>query len=160
MLSKIILILSATVALCQAIIVPEGTPNGVYVHDVDADGNDRMTQIAPLLEHPDSLTPSGASAKFRRVALAAGRSGCTTNILDGLDLANAQYTLEGYCQGTANEGSADVPSKTHVSFVSNGSVAYVCNYGKKNHCVPSEAQAAFASLGGDCGNIDAPLGGW
>ena len=155
MLSKIVLILSATIAFAQAIIVPIGTPNGIYVHDVDTNGQDRMTHIAPLLEHRDSPTTFGPSAKFRRVALPAGESGCTTHVLDPTDLSVAQYSLETYC-----EGNADVPSKKHVTGVSNGAVAFVCNYGKKNMCSPSEAQAAFASLGGDCGNVDAPLGGW
>lgn len=160
MLSNILLILSTTSILSQAILVPAGTPNGIYVHNVDDDGSSKMEHIAPLLERSDSVPTVRNSAKFRRVALPGGTSGCTTTLLDSLDLAEAQYSLMTYCQGNNNEGSADVPSKKHVTSVSNGSVAYVCNYGKKNHCIPSEAQAAFAMLGGDCGSVDAPLGGW
>lgn len=147
--------MSATLALSQAIIVPAGTPNGIYAHDVVADGSNRMEHIAPLPERRDSHSPSRASAKFRRVALPGGRSGCTTRVLDPDDLVMAQYMLEDYCQD-----GADVPSKKHITYVSNNAVAYVCNYGKKNHCISSEAQAAYASLSGDCGNLSAPLGGW
>ena len=160
MLFKVTLLLSATFALSQAFVVPEGTSNGVYVHGINEDGSESMTRVQDLAELPSSLKHHASSAKFRRWALPAGRSGCTTSVLNPDDLANAQYSLENYCEGEGSAGSADVPSKHHVTFVSNGAVAYVCNYGKKNICTPSEAQAAYASLGGDCGNPSAPLGGW
>ena len=155
MLFNTALILSASLAMSQAVVISEGTPDGVYGHTINEDGSANNTRIQGLAELPDSYKLSGSSAKFRRTPLPAARSGCTNNILNPQDLAIAQYNLENYCKDSSN-----VPSKDHITAVSKGSVAYVCNYGGKNTCNAGEAQASFASLGGDCGNPSAPRGGW
>jgi hypothetical protein len=79
---------------------------------------------------------------------------CTGHGLDYNDLAIAQNLLYNFCGGGAHLHDR------RVIFSHGGAHAYVCNYGGANSCADHEAQAAFSSLQGHCGNRNAPLGGW
>ncbi|KAN0086669.1 hypothetical protein V8E54_000357 [Elaphomyces granulatus] len=144
-------LLVTAVALLSAVVAAEATPkyslpgdspDGLYVHETDADGNPKNTHIPDFNITERSITPS---AKFARDS-SQGTITCKNQYtLNYNDMITAEQGLE---QAFQHGGSFSGKS---TSYKWSSAVAYGCNYGKGQTFSGNWLAAQFAQIAQSCG---------
>ncbi|MCJ1475128.1 hypothetical protein MMC13_003788 [Lambiella insularis] len=146
------LLLSASLLLIltSAFTHPKGAADGLYIHRIDAVGNEVTEYMGIPKGAPTALQASQhvQRANFHaRDSILSGFPTCTSNIMNAKDLSSAQNGLASWCQtGQRFDGA--------VSYVSGTANAYVCAYRKNsgaNKCDQGTVQRYYGMAGGNCG---------
>jgi hypothetical protein len=124
--------------------LPSDSPDGLYVHETDADGNPKNTHIPDFNITERSIT---RSAKFAR--------GSSSD--QGIVTCKNQYTLNYDDMITAEQGldswfqTGGSFSGKSTSYKWNSAVAYGCNYGKGQTINGNWLAAQWSLIAQSCG---------
>ncbi|KAI0319775.1 hypothetical protein OF83DRAFT_1169917 [Amylostereum chailletii] len=132
-------LLAALVASAVAIERPKGGPDGLYIAEVDANGDEKLTYVGPgNTTVPHTLTARASTGPF-----------CQSVQASASDISNAEHALANFFGGgTSFFGSS-------VSMYSGSAVAYGCNYGNGQTMSSQEFLGYVSVLDAKCGGQNA-----
>jgi hypothetical protein len=145
---QLLSLLIATVA-AKGFTVPEGTPDGVYKVEYDAEGSETHTLIGEPVHNAVARSEGSVSRLFARQADGVNCGGYDLNRQNTDDAVEA---LKRQCNPGAIGGNLNFYS------IAGGTVAYVCNYrGIAVTCSRNEIGDSANRITGVCGSYRA---GW
>lgn len=138
----------ATTAFASGVVIPIGSANGIYLHQVDADGTVRTEYLGA---GPVTLPSAPSTRAYSPVYARAGYSLQCQNIgVNQGDKENAEKQLaSAFAGGSFFRGT--------ISSVSGSAVAYGCDYGNGQTMSSEQFQEFMSALDGQCG---AATAGW
>jgi len=122
MASKLFLLLTAFAAMTTSFTIPEGQPDGVYVHHPEDNTHTKLSDIGS-----SPAAPKLTSAKFKRYSnLPSPDVNCGAVSVTSLDSASAQQSFNNGCV------DQNIPEGTNYYALSGDAVVYMCTYDGKN----------------------------
>ncbi len=132
----------------KTFVVPEGTPNGLYVTFRDAGGLEQTKSLNVSTTYiPDSRAISPADGGF------TAQSSCVILSLNHNDVDCSVQSLRDYCGNGRSLAGA-----TFFWYVNGTAVSYICVYPTTGAtCTASSVSSAFNTVAQSCGSY---VAGW
>lgn len=131
---------------------PEGSPDGLYVHDVDANGTVSVTYIGiSNITVPHGRRSDTNASSTGPVELKSTGPACGGGVGNADDMADAENALaDEFGDGITFQGKS-------VSYTYSSAVAFVCNYGNGQTVTSGQYLGYISSVDAYCGS---DVAGW